>query len=82
MLGPDEDRVTLRAAVLQQMPEIAALLDSAEDDERTKRLRRAESIGRPIGSDEWLAALEQKSGRTFKPGKRGRKAEELNALSP
>jgi putative transposase len=34
-------------------------------------LRRAESIGRPIGSPEWIEALERRTGRNLAPGKRG-----------
>ena len=36
-------------------------------------LRKAESVGRPIGSSEWLAEMEQKLGRPLAPKKRGPK---------
>ena len=73
LLGIDEDGVTRAGPLQARIPDIAVLLESAEDEERTKRLRRGESVGRPIGSTAWLEALEQQRGRQFKPGKRGRK---------
>lgn len=83
LLGLGEDRLTAAGPVVERCPNLAALLESAEDEERTMRLRRAESIGRPIGGAEWLAMLESRTGRALKPAKRGRRArEELNALSP
>lgn len=83
LLGLEADRLTHVAPVLARWPDLADLLESLEDEERTMRLRRAERIGRPIGSEDWLAQLEGSSGRAFKPAKRGRKAgKELSALSP
>ena len=37
------------------------------------RLRAAESIGRPLGDDRFVARLERITGRLLKPGKRGPK---------
>jgi hypothetical protein len=37
------------------------------------RLRAAESIGRPLGNDQFLAGIERLTGRRLKPGKRGPK---------
>jgi putative transposase len=37
------------------------------------RLRAAESVGRPLGSDDFLAGIERQIGRPLKPGKRGPK---------
>lgn len=36
-------------------------------------LRKAESVGRPVGSKEWLADMEARTGLTLAPGKRGPK---------
>jgi hypothetical protein len=36
-------------------------------------LRRADSVGRPVGSPAWLAAQEARLGRPLAPGKRGPK---------
>jgi putative transposase len=41
-----------------------------DEDAAFLALRRAESIGRPIGSPEWLAALESRTGRALVPGRR------------
>jgi putative transposase len=37
------------------------------------RLRAAESIGRPLGNDRFLARVERATSRRLKPGKRGPK---------
>lgn len=73
LLGLDDDGVTDIAPVRSRIPDLAALLDSAEDCERTMRLRQAESIGRPVGGEGWLESLEQSSGRSLQTAKRGRK---------
>jgi putative transposase len=80
-LGED-DGVTLTGRVAERFPDFAALLAAGEDEVLSHRLRRAETIGRPIGDAAFLDRLEQASGRTLAPGKRGRKAREINALSP
>ena len=82
LLGLDDDGVTQVEPVWDRIPNLAALLESAEDEERTERLRKAELVGRPIGGNNWLEALERTSGRSLKPAKRGRRKGELNALSP
>ena len=70
--GLESDRVTAVGPVRERWPDLAALLESAEDEELTMRLRRAESVGRPIGSGEWLERLERESGRRLSPARRGR----------
>jgi putative transposase len=77
-----EDGVTVTAPVRTRYPDFAALIRAGEDAELSQRLRRAESIGRPLGSDGFLEQLERTSGRRLKPGKRGPRPKELNALSP
>ncbi len=42
-----------------------------EDEGATARLRRGESVGRPVGSDTFLAALETKTRRRLHALKRG-----------
>jgi len=60
-----------------------------EDEEATARLRKGESVGRPVGSDAFLAALEPRTRRPLHALKRGPKPkaardeeERSNALSP
>lgn len=69
----DDDGVTARAPVLDRFPDFAGLLAAGEDEAMSQRLRRAESIGRPVGDDRFLARIERRTGRTLKPGKRGPK---------
>jgi putative transposase len=55
-------------------PDIKSLLaDSPEQDMAEMLLRRAETIGRPLGSAAFLEKLERKLGRPLKPAKRGPK---------
>jgi putative transposase len=82
-LGLGHDAITDVAATRERVPDFAALLGAAEEEEVTTRLRRAESVGRPIGSAEFIARLESSYDRRLTAAKRGRRAvEELSALSP
>jgi len=81
-LGGVDDGVTDRAPVLDRYPDFAAWIGAGEDAEMSARLKRAETIGRPIGSAGFLAELERETGRGLAPRKRGRRATELSALSP
>jgi putative transposase len=51
----------------------AALLEGDEDSAATSRLRKGESVGRPIGSESLLAALEAQTQRRLRPLERGPK---------
>ena len=85
------DGITRIEPVLQRYPDFAGLLAAAGEPGAFDRLRRAESIGRPLGDDAFLARLESATGRTLKPLKRGPKPRNhddatavgiLSALSP
>jgi putative transposase len=80
-LGSDDD-LTATAPVRERYPDFKTLLAAGEDAEMSMRLRKAETIGRPIGGEAFLTLLERESGRTLAPGKRGRKPKEISALSP
>lgn len=83
LLGLGDDGLTQLEPVRERVPDFAALLEAAEDEEAITRLRRAESVGRPIGSDQFVQRLETGYGRGLKARKRGRPAKgELSALSP
>lgn len=71
LLGRGGDGLTRADGVCSRIPDFAALLAGAEDEERTRRLRKAETVGRPVGSEAFLARLEAASGRTLAPGRRG-----------
>lgn len=45
--------------------------DPHADEAAWKALRMSETSGRPLGSDEWIGMLEEKTGRTLKPQKWG-----------
>ncbi|WP_114954942.1 transposase [Sphingosinicella terrae] len=77
-----DDGLTMADGVRSRWPDFEAMLEAGEDEALSQRLRRAETIGRPVGSDAFLARLQQVSGRMLVPGKRGRRRKELSALSP
>lgn len=68
-----DDGITAGARVRARYPDFAALLAAGEDEALSKRLRRAETIGRPVGNDAFLERLERQTGRALRPGKRGPK---------
>ncbi len=85
-----DDGVTTLSPVRDRFPDFAAFIADEAAPDAIERLRRAESIGRPLGGDDFMRALEAQTGRPLKPSKRGRKPfakadpdqPELNALSP
>ncbi len=85
-----EDGVTTIAPVLDRYPGFADIIEAAPDEAAFARLRRAESIGRPLGEESFITRLEALTRRTLKPGKRGRKPlradepeqRELSGVSP
>src|SRR6266852_567918 len=70
-LSGNPDGLTVCAPVRDRFPDFAALIAEEGDPAALDRLRRAESIGRPLGDDGFLARLEAATGRTLKPAKRG-----------
>jgi len=77
-----EDGITAPEPVLSRFANFAEMLAAGEDTEMLARLRKAETIGRPIGSESFLRALESKAARTLLPRKRGPRPKEFSALSP
>jgi putative transposase len=68
------DGLTEVAEVREQFGDIRLFLGDMPDLEmREMMLRRAESIGRPLGDLAFLDKLERKFGRSLKPAKRGPK---------
>jgi putative transposase len=74
--GQDDGLVEV-APLLQRHGDFAAFLGSKEDQQATRALRMAETTGRPVGSGEWVARIEQLTGRALAPRKRGRKPREI-----
>jgi putative transposase len=67
------DGLTAAGRVLARVPDLVARIASGEDPAKSERLRKAESIGRPVGSEAFMAALERESGRRLRQGRRGPK---------
>lgn len=69
--GADDHVVTV-APALERVGDFAAFLGEEFDEALEYRaLRMAETVGRPVGSAEWLKDMEALTGRTLAPGKRG-----------
>ena len=76
-LGPiRNDHVADTGPVRARYPDFAALIAAREDEALSKALRRAESIGRPLGDAAFLDRLEQLIGRSLRSAKRGPKPQE------
>ena len=84
----EDDRITTTAPVMERFPDLASRIAAGEDEAMSARLRRAEQIGRPVGSNAFIASLERQSGRRLAPAKPGPKPNgdtpkgRINALSP
>ncbi len=71
-----DDHVTDTGPVAACYPDFAALIAARGDETLSKALRRAESIGRPLGDTAFLDRLQHLTGRTLRPAKRGPKPHE------
>jgi len=71
-----DDGITALKPIRDRFPHCADLLASEPESGLLERLRAAESIGRPLGDDRFLARLERLTRRPLKPGKRGPKPSE------
>lgn len=65
------DGLTDPEPVLSRWPDFCEVLKAGEDLEASRRLRRAETVGRPLGSEGFLKRLEAETGRSLLPGRRG-----------
>ena len=68
-----DDGLTARAPVSRRVPAFADLLALGPEEAGFERLRRGESVGRPLGSESFLRQLEAATGRLLRPGRRGPK---------
>lgn len=74
-LAGRDDPVVNVAPVLERVGDFKQFLRADFEEEAAyEPLRRAETVGRPVGGAAWLKALEKRTGRPLMPGKRGRKA--------
>jgi putative transposase len=58
---------------LQRTGDFAAFLAEAADEHLWRQVLAAEAVGRPVGAEAWIKALEARLGVTLTPQKRGRK---------
>ncbi|WP_202049581.1 hypothetical protein [Sphingomonas sp. So64.6b] len=71
-IAGEGDRFVDVAPALERVGDFTTFLGGAFDDAMGyAALRKAESIGRPVGSKEWLADMEERSGLPLTPRKRG-----------
>jgi putative transposase len=68
-----DDGLTARTPIRDRFPRFADILEPPADPDAFARLRAAESIGRPLGDDRFLARIERLTARSLRPGKRGPK---------
>ncbi|WP_234028684.1 hypothetical protein [Pseudoblastomonas halimionae] len=69
-----DDRVVRTAPALERAGDFRAFLGKDFDEALTyAALRKAETLGRPIGSQEWLEDMAARTGLPLLPGKRGPK---------
>jgi putative transposase len=59
--------------VLERVPDFASLLEEELPEQAAMDLRRAETIGRPLGSESFFDDLEIRLGFDARPQRRGRK---------
>lgn len=79
--GKDDGLVRV-APALARYGDFAGFIASPEDEEASRMLRRAKTVGRPLGDADWIADLEARTGRTLMPRKRGPRPAILSKLSP
>lgn len=73
LAGRDDELVTVQPA-LDRVEDFGRFLGEAFDEDADYlALRRAESIGRPIGDPAWLKSLETQTRRSLAPARRGPK---------
>jgi putative transposase len=56
------------------------MIEEGEDEDLSRALRRAETVGRPLGDTAFLEALERQTGRILWPAKRGPKPQGARKL--
>lgn len=74
LFSGEDDHVVRVAPALDRVGDFRAFLGEEFDEAFTyAALRKAETLGRPVGSPEWLEDMAAKSGLPLLPGKRGPK---------
>ncbi|MGE3692935.1 MAG: transposase [Novosphingobium sp.] len=74
LIAGEDDHVVTVAPALERVGDFATFLGEPFDEALTyAALRKAESVGRPVGSKAWLAEMEARTGMTLAPQRRGPK---------
>ena len=72
LIAGTDDHVVKTAPALERVGDFSVFLGQAFDQALAyAALRKAESVGRPVGSKDWLADMEAHTGLILAPGKRG-----------
>lgn len=83
LISGKDDHVVKVAPALERVGNFAAFLGQPFDETLSyAALRKAESVGRPVGSPEWLADMEARTGLTLAPQKRGPKPKARDERNP
>lgn len=77
-----DDHVVRTAPARERVGDFRAFLGEDFDEALTyAALRKAETLGRPIGSIEWLQDMAARTGLGLRPGKRGPKPRDNSGIS-
>ena len=80
LIAGEDDHVVTVAPALERVGDFAVFLGEEFDEALSyAALRKAESVGRPVGSAAWLADMEARTGKVLVAGKRGPKRVVLGA---
>ncbi len=72
LIAGRDDHVVKVASALERVGDFAAFLGEEFDEALDyAALRKAESVGRPVGTKEWLADMEARTGKVLAAQKRG-----------
>jgi putative transposase len=72
-LGGPADPLTDPAPLLERWPDWRSVLEAGEDERAVQAIRARERSGRPLGSEAFLARLENATGLSLLPRRRGRR---------
>ena len=82
LIAGADDHVVSVAPALERVGDFAAFLGQGFDEALAyAALRKAESVGRPVGSAAWLAEMEARTGKVLAPQKRGPKKVALGGFA-
>src|SRR5687768_7817451 len=67
-LSGEDDELVRVAPALERYGSFAEFLGSPADyTDAWRALRQSETTGRPLGSSDWIASIEERTGRTLAP---------------